>query len=402
MQFTSDRRLGAAVLAVVMFISCGGHLAAGAGPELAPNGGFETPGATDANAPAGWTARVHGKTTATWAAEGARTGRRCLRMTADPNEKWGHAYWTSSLIAVRPCMAYRVRFHFRSKGHGVPCFTLIKVKNWRLFKGGTGAEWIAHEDVVVVPADVTETRFSVNNYHRPGKTMWLDDLSIVELPLSDSPLTKRLSRARRSVAAIERNAATLRLAPGQKAELREMRRSLATAEAAYARLAKGAAAAADFRAMDAGVGAVEKALGAYLLTVWVAAGDPTGAGRPTGVARTAETTLRAGPEGARCVVGAMALVDEPLPVRVSLAGDRKTRDWRLRLLLAPASHPGQWGQMNSLGTLLLPPGAPRLLTVEIEPVKAKPGTYAVHLDVACLDRPAAPGRITLNVIVPGK
>ena len=396
-------RFPAAALHVVSILgAASGTLAAET--NLAPNGDLEAPAAADANAPAGWTPSVHGKTSVSWAAGEGRGGSRCLRMTAEAAEKWGHAYWISNPIRVRPCLAYRVRFHFRSKGHGVPCFTLLKVKDWRLFKGDTEGEWIAHEDVVVIPPTVTETRFSVNNYHRPGKTMWFDDLSIVELPLSASPLTKRLERARGSLAAIERNTASVRLTLDQRAELQATRRDLAAVGAGYDRLAKGAATAKDFQAIHDGLGNVEKAVGAYLFTVWVAeVGRPLPEERPEAVTRAADVTLACGADGrARCRIGAMALVDEPVSVRAVLSGDRKARDWPVRLLVTPAGRPGTWGEMGPLGTLLLPPGAPRLLAVEVTPTGAKPGTYAFALHIEGMDRTTEPGRVTFNVTVPGK
>ena len=364
--------------------------------NLVPNGGFEA-GAMDANRPAGWTPHVHGKTSVAWPIKGGRGGSRCLQMAADPNEKWGHAYWTSEAIPVRPCMAYRVRFHFKSAGFGVPCFSLSKVKSWRLFKGDTEGNWLSHEDVVVVPPDVTRTSFSVNNYNRPGKTMWLDDVSLIELPLSASPLSKRLHKARRSLAAIDRNVAGLHLTGRQQADLRGAREALAEVGRGYARLEKGGAAAADFRRINDGLDAVEKAVGAYLFTVWPVADSRAG---PTAVSRTGEITMAPGPDGwARCRIGIMGLVDEGLPVRVTLDGGRETRDWPRRLLAAPAHRPTAWGELNSLGALYLPPGVPRLLTVEIRPAKAKGGTYAFLLGIQGLDRTTEDGQVRIGLAV---
>ena len=370
--------------------------------ELAPNGAFEAAGAADANLPAAWTPRVSGRTAVAWPAGEGVGGSRCLRMTADPNEKWGHAYWTSDPIRLTPCMAYRVRFRFRCKGHGVPCFSLGKVKSWRLFKGDTEGRWVEHDEVVVVPPDVTDARFSVNNYNRPGKTMWMDDLSIVELPLSASPLTARLRRARGAVAAVGRNVAPLRLTADQQAELRQMRASLAAVEAGYGRLAKGAATTADFQSIDAGLTGVEKAVGEYLLTVWVPDPNaPPAVARPTSVTRAVEASATPGPDGrARCRLGLMTLADEPLAVRVAVSGDRAARDWPVRVLLSPAGRAGAWGEANRLGTLLLPPGTARLVEVEVAPAKAKPGPYAFHVDIEGLDRTTEPGRVTFNVRIP--
>ncbi|NQT86510.1 hypothetical protein HQ560_07070, partial [bacterium] len=202
-------------------------------PNLIPNGGFEAAGAKNAALPAAWTPHTDGKVSFGWSAHEPRSGKRCLEMTAEPEEKWGHAFWTSSAIAVKPCMAYRVRFHFRARGRGVTCFSLSKVKDWRLSKHDTEGKWIAHDDVVVVPPDVTSTFFSVNNYHRPGKTMWFDDVSLVELPLSESPLTKRLSRAARNLAALQRNTAPFRLTLAQEEQLGGIRSQLAATRAAY-------------------------------------------------------------------------------------------------------------------------------------------------------------------------
>ena len=214
--------------------------AAAGAQDLVRNGTFEHAEADDANRPAGWKPHVSGKSSVAWPAGEGRGGSRCLRMAVDPNDRYGHAYWSSDPMPLRPCMAYRVRFHYRCTGHGVPCFTLMKVKDWRLFRGDTKGQWLAHDDVVVAPPDVTQSHFLVHNYHRPGKTIWMDDLCIVELPLSESPLTKRLAKAKRSLSAIEANCAKLHLSLDQAADLRRMREGLAGVATGYARLAEGA------------------------------------------------------------------------------------------------------------------------------------------------------------------
>ena len=371
--------------------------------NLAPNGGIEIADADDPNRPAGWTPHVHGRVSVAWSTHGPHSGRRCLEMSADAADRWGHAYWTSAPIPVKPCIAYRVRFHYRARGHGVPCFSLSKVKSWRLFKGDTEGTWLAHEDVVVVPPDVTETRFSVNNYHRPGKTMWLDDLSIVELPLSASPLTKRLARARRGVAAVGRSCARLRLTSVQQAELRAMREALGDVEAGYAKLAEGSARPADFGRIHSGLDAIENAVGGYLFTVWPIGSPPRGGAvaGPTTASRNCELTLVPSPEGTfACCIGVMGLIGEGLPMRVTLAADRKARNWPARLLLAPAHRPGQWGEMNPLGTLYVPTSAPRLLRVEIvRDPQATAGTYTFHLTLTGVNRATQPGQVTIRAVV---
>ena len=375
--------------------------------NLIPNGGFETPSETDPALPKGWTPHVHGKVTAAWADRGARSGKRCLRMTADPSEKWGHAYWSSAPIAVRPCMAYRVVFHFRAEGFGVPCFSLSKVKSWRLFKGGTGGTWRRHEDTVVVPPDVTATSFHVNNYHRAGKTMWLDDLSLVELPLAESPLTRRLARAKRSAAALDGSLSRLRLSLAQEEELAALRASLRQAQAAYARLEAGTATPKDFAAMDAGLEAVEKAIGAYLFTVWTIAPEDweRRAREPAAVSRAAEIALSV-PVGTptSCYLGVLGLIDDGLPVRLSVAGDRRAKDWDVRLLVAPAhglrgSDGGReaWGELSSLGELFLPPAVPRFLRLDLAPGQAKAGTHTFRVAIDGLDRAAESGRVAVTV-----
>jgi hypothetical protein len=374
--------------------------------NLVPNGGFERPAAGDANRPAGWTPHVRGKVSVAWSTNAPHGGRRCLEMRVDPNDRWGHAYWTSEPIRVRPCMAYRVRFHFRCEGFGVPCFSLRKIKEWRLFKGSTEGRWLVHEDVVVAPADLTETVFSVNNYHRPGKTMWLDDVRVVELPLSASPLTARLAGARRAVSAIARNVAGRGLTPQQRQALAAMRRDLAGVVAAYEKLRAGHARAEDFRSIHDGLEAVEKAVGAMLFTVWAVEPAERASRRPgpAAIAREIERTVDRPAEGpAACVLAVMSLVGESLPVRVTVTGDRGARHWRSRVLLRAAHAPpgGPWGEVNRLGTLLLPPGVPRLVRVEFQPpagAPAKAGTAAAFaVRIEALDRPAASGLAAVRV-----
>ena len=382
---------------------------AASGGNLVPNGGIEAPSETDPDLPKGWTPHAHGKVSTAWAAAGACSGKRCLQMAADPAEKWGHAYWTSAPIAVKPCMAYRVRFHFKAKGFGVPCFSLARVKEWRLFKGDTDGKWLPHEDVVVIPPDVTTTAFHANNYHRPGKTLWLDDVSLVELPLSESPLTKRLLKAKKSLAALESSLSRFRLTLEQRTELAALRKRLSEAEAAYATLEAGKAAPADFRQMSAALGAIENAVGRYLLTVWTMDERQWArrSRRPSELSRVAEASLTLGPDGAAtCLVGVVGLVGEGLATRLTLATDRRARGWGARLLVAPAHRlPSReaaeaWGELSSLGELFLPPGTPRFLRLEVTAPHARPGVTTFRIDIDCLDRTAERARVTVQVTKP--
>ncbi|MFP4056047.1 MAG: hypothetical protein ACLF0G_04180 [Candidatus Brocadiia bacterium] len=378
--------------------------AATAERNLAPNPSFEQASEADPRRPAGWMPHAHGDTSCSWAAEGARSGTRCLQMTARPDEKWGHAYWTSRPIPVRPGMAYRVRFHFKARGWGVPCFSLAKVKDWRLDKHDTEGRWVAHEEVVVVPPGVTATHFSANNYHRPGKTLWLDDVSLVELPLDQSPLTRRLKRARRNVAALRRNLAPMApLAPEQEKGLLAMGTRLEQAGAAYRKLEAGDAEPADFQRMNAALDAVEEALGAWLLAVWAVEPGAPGRRPPRlgGSPGHAEADLAVEPGGgASLVVGALCLIGEPLPVRATLVAGKRAKAWECTLSVTPA-HPlpsGEqpWGAPGPLGGVLLPPGTPRFLRVDLRP-REKAGPATLHLRLEALDRTMEPGEIVIRV-----
>jgi hypothetical protein len=398
--------------AVLLAASAGGQAGEGPATNLIPNGDFEAPSAADPALPRAWTPHASGKVTATWAGDGAHSGKRCLEMVTDPGEKEGHAYWTSDPISVTPCMAYRVAFYFKAKAHGVPVFSLSKVKEWRLAAGDTEGKWVAHEDVVVIPPDVTATFFSVNNYHRPGKSMWLDDVSLVELPLSQSPLTQRLVKARAAVQALGRNVSRLALTAEQKTALAELQADLADAEKGYARLQAGKATAEDFQGISAGLDGVEKAIGTWALTAWVMSPDQRLSGQdgPTALMQHPQVTLALPAEGKiRCCFGVMNLVGEGLPARVTLVMDSRSRNWRARLRAAPASSPlapagegdapDAWAEMNRLGEIFLLPGAPRYLLLELEPDKPKPGTYEFTINVDLLDRPAATLPITVRVEV---
>ncbi len=390
----TNRTIRAALIAGVLV----GSSIAPAGENLIPNGDFETSAAGDANRPAGWEGKTHQQAAVAWPAGEGRDGSRCVRMFVDPNDRWAHAWWISDAVPVRPCMAYRVRFHFRAKGHGTPVFSLMKVKQWRLFKGDT--DWRAHEDVVVVPADVTETRFSVNNYHRPGKTMWFDDVSLVELPLAESPLTARLAGARRSLAAVERNAKRLHLELPRRLALTETRKKLTAVEAGYEKLASGQAGAEDFKAIDAGLAAVEQAVGDYLLAVWTlpAAPDANTPLAAPAATRTPEAELTPGLDGtARCCVGLAALAGEALEVRVEIRPTGSTRKWPVALRLRSAHGGNEWGAANPLATMLVPPDAPRLLEVAVTPRNAKPGPHELTVHIHVLDRTAQPGKVKLTV-----
>jgi len=401
----ADRSLAAA-LACQMTLAAAALAAAGA-PNLVPNGDLEAPSPTNPALPAAWSPHVSGKVTAAWVPQEGRSGTHGLRMTTDPAEKRGHAFWTSARFPITPCIAYRVRFHFKATGFGVPCFSLAKIKDWRLFKGGTEGSWIAHEDVVVVPPGVTSTFFSVNNYHRAGKTMWLDDVSVVELPLAESPLAKRLAKAQHAAVALEKSLAPLLLSLEQEEEVDVLRKGLADATAAYAKLQAGQAAAADFQAMSRSLDAVEKAIGAYLFTVWAVAPDAWERGRaaPAAATRELEAELEAAPgAAAHLLVGIASLVGEGLPCRFVLEGDKKAKGWRAHVAVAPAHRrPGQalaWGAVNSLGEVYLPPDRPRFLRLEIEPdPKTRPGAYTFGLRLEALDRTTEQGRIAIRVVV---
>jgi hypothetical protein len=372
--------------------------------NLIPNGDFERASAADPNLPEGWTPHENGKVKTVWVATGAVSGKRCLEMVSDPEERGGHAYWVSQPFAVRPGMAHRMSLRYKAEGHGVPIFDLEKVKNWRLKAGGTEGKWVLHEDVVVVPPDVTTARFFAHNYHRRGKTIWVDDIRLYELPLSESPMTKRLIKARESVGALERNLARLQLTAAQQDDLAAMRVGLTDLGRVYAKLEAGEATGDDFRQMNEGLDAIEKTIGGYLFTVWAIAPEQweRGAREPTIVTRSQEMSLRvARRTTVRHILGVMGLVGEGLAARVTVVPQGAARKWEHRLLVTPASARGggAWGAMNALGEVFLPPGVPRFVTVEIEPGDAKPGEYAVKLPVECLDRPAEAGQVAMVIQV---
>jgi hypothetical protein len=381
-----------------------------------PNAGFEK--ARDANAasPDAWTPHESGKVTCSWSAHEPRSGARCLEMTTDSEEKHGHAYWESDPFTVTPCVAYRVSFWFRAVGYGVPIFELQKVKNWRVAKKGTTDGWVRFEDVVVVPPDVSETRFIAHNYHRRGKTIWVDDIEMRELPLAESPLTRRLRKAQSAMAALSNNLAKLMLSDEQTAEVDSLQASLKSTEAAYAKLAAGAASVEDFQSADAGLGTIEKTLGSYLFTLWPLSPDDWEQSKrtPDTLGRRCEIELPVSAEGAiRQFIGIQCLIDEGLPGQLTIGRERATRDWEVRLLTTPAYRNGapaagpadsfSWGELNSLGELFLPPDTPRFVQVEINPGKAKPGEYRLQLNLDCLDRPTELGTVVLSIqVTPGQ
>jgi len=160
--------------------------------------------------------------------------------------------------------------------------------------------------------------------------------------------------------------------------------------------------------MNDGLDAIEKAIGAYLFTVWAIAPDdwPRGVKRPSQVTRRVEVGLSASRGGkSRAFLGIMSLIDEGIAARVTVVKERRARHWAARVLVTPAhrlpSGERPWGELNSLGELFLPPGVPRFLQMELRPGdKAKAGTYAFTLNVDGLDRTAQSGQITVKVRLP--
>ena len=374
--------------------------------NLIPNGDFEKASAEGPNLPEAWTPHEQGKVKTAWVATDPQSGKRCLEMVAEPEERDGHAYWQSVEFAVRPGMAHRMSLQYKADGHGVPIFALEKVKEWRLKAGGTEGKWVPYEDVVVIPPDVTTTHFLAHNYHRPGKTIWVDNVALYELPLSESPMTKRLIKARESVAALERNLARFQLTQVQRDDLAGMRTGVTELGAVYAKLEAGDATGDDFRQMNEGLDAIEQAIGRYLFTVWSIAPEQwqRGERQPTAVARSREVDVTVPRGGSvRQIVGLMSLVSEGLPARITVTPEGTARKWQYRLLLTPASQVGgeesPWGEVNPLGELYLPPGVPRFVALQMDPGDAKPGEYALRLNVDCLDRPAEPGQVGVQVHV---
>ena len=389
-------------LASVLATAVGVSHAAG---NVVPNGDFEAPSATDANRPAAWKSSTSGKVSVAWpGGEGCRASR-CLRMTCDPNDRWGHAYWLSDEFPLRPGMAYRVRFSHRASGWGTPCFTLFKVKAWRLSPGDKGGCWLLHEDVVVVPPDVTKARFSVNNYHRPGKTMWLDDLSIVELPLSESPLTHRLDAIRRDVAAIRRNTAGMQLSAEHHATLGKLTDALREAGAAYGKLEAGSTTRTVLGRLHENLATAEKAAATFVYTLWATSPRSQGPlARPSTVTRhlAFDPPLDAN-HALQCRFALQAFVADGVPLRIATERTRAARDWDLRLFVRATGRTERWGRLGPLNTLYLPAGRRRDIRLDARPragTGARPRPAELRLLVQTLDRTAEDGSITIRLVAP--
>jgi len=382
--------------------------------NLILNGGFETP-SNDSDFPFGWIPMIKGRVTTKWTDSEAHSGKRCIEMAADFNEKWGHVYWNSFPFTVKPGIAYRISFHYKAVGYGIPVFKLKKVKQWRLFPGDTKGEWIYHEDTVVIPPGITSTLFSAHNYHRQGKTLWVDDVSLYELPLEDSPLTKRLTVARIAIDALIKNSETLELTQIQKAEQRALRNHLAGAQKVYAELKSGHAAIEDFKAMDTSLEKIEKMLGTYLFTLTLITPDEWEKGERQANKINRHETIKvqtASDSGILYFMGVKNLIDEGLPMRVVLAKSKKERQWNTNLLVTPA-YPVvtasnketvnmEWGKLNTLGEVFLPPDVARFFRIELDHNEIKPGKYRFGIRIECLDRIAEFGQIDIRVEVKAK
>jgi len=380
-----------------------------AAENLIPNGGFEDADPQNADVPQHWTAETDGQVTAEWSAEVARGGRRSL-ATANLGATYAHAWWTSGPIAVKPGMAYRVSFHFMAEGGGTPIFQLNpSVKSWRLTRRDTAGQWLGHEDVVVIPPGVGEVTLSVHNYNRPDKKLWFDDAAMVELPLSESPLTKRFRRAEAALAALEANAARLVLAERQQQELADLAAHLNGVRQSYRVLESGRAKSDDFERMLGGLDALEKGLAVYRYLVWIV--DPAAwqkdQRQPSRFEKSEPYRSVASSDGsATLYVGMMSMVGEGLPGSVSLAPSREAKSWQSAVDVTPASEEAapesrrRWGRLNPLGEVYLPPDVPRYVRLRLSAQDAKPGEYSFTLTVCCLDRLDEAQSIEVHVDLP--
>jgi hypothetical protein len=219
-----------------------------------------------------------------------------------------------------------------------------------------------------------------------------------------------LTKAQSAVAALSKNLAKLTLTDEQEADVDSLQASLKSTEAAYAKLAAGEASVKEFQTANAGLNAIEEAIGSYLFTLWPFSPDDWAQSKrtPDALGRRCEIELPVSAEGViRQFIGIQCLVDEGLPGQLTIGRERATRDWEVRLLTTPAYRNGApatgpadsfpWGELNSLGELFLPPNAPRFVQVEIRPGKAKPGEYRLQLNLDCLDRPTELGTVVLTI-----
>ncbi len=382
--------------------------------NLILNGGFETP-SDDLNFPLGWIPLIKGNVTTKWTDSEAHSGKRCIEMAADFDEKWGHAYWNSFPFKVKPGIAYQISFHYKAVGYGIPVFKLKNIKHWRLFPGDTKGEWIYHEDTVVIPPGITSTLFSAHNYHRRSKTLWVDDVSLYELPLEDSPLTKRLTAARFAIDALIKNSEALELTSVQKAEQSALQNHLAGAQKVYAELKSRHATVEDFKAMNAGLEKIEKMLGTYLFTLTLITPDEWEKGERQANKINRHETIKVqttSDSGILYFMSVKNLIDEGLPMRVVLTKSKKERQWNAHLLVTPAypvvlagnkeTANMEWGKLNTLGEVFLPPDVARFFRIELDPNEIKPGKYRFGIRIECLDRVAESGQIDIRVEVKAK
>ncbi|MHC4871855.1 MAG: hypothetical protein ACYTFY_08415 [Planctomycetota bacterium] len=340
------------------------------GKNLIRNGSFEKADPEDAQKPANWSVTLKGEIKSSWASDRAKTGTRSVGLFQAPEAKYSKGHWFSDYFAVKRGMAYRVSFNFMAKGHGIPVFMIDGVKTWRLTHVDTDRKWIHFSDVIVIPKKKKKVRFSFHNYNRPGKLLWIDDVCVIELPLEDSPLSKRCLNFQADVAALGTTTADLSLNDQQKEELKALSSEALKVKEAYAKLKTGLSTDSDIETLFNGIENGEKALVPFKFMLWPVdlPAWKSGNKSPDSLIQTTSFTadLTAG-DPQTLFFGLLNLTARTQAVTLGVECPNNAK-W-LEVALSSVSAYGDqalWGQLNPLGEFILPPGVPRLIKIDFK------------------------------------
>jgi len=156
-------------------------------------------------------------------------------------------------------------------------------------------------------------------------------------------------------------------------------------------------------------------LGTYLFTLTLITPDEWEKGERQANKINRRETIKvqtASDSGILYFMGVKNLIDEGLPMRVVLTKSKKKRKWNANLLVTPA-YPVvpagdketvnmEWGKLNTLGEVFLPPDVVRFFRIELDLDEIKSGKYRFGIRVECLDRIAEFGQIEIQVEVKAK
>lgn len=360
--------------------------------NLIKNGSFESPSSDNPALPAGWRSQTTEKVRAVWEKDKAKTGERSVGLI-QTNDKWQRGFWHSDSINVKPGMAYRISFSYMAKGGGVPVFTLNGVKTWRLSGVDTDKQWISFTDEVVVPLKTKTTKFSIANYNRPGKSLWLDDVRLVELPLSESPLTLRMLKARRATEALKKNAERFQMSETQRSDLDKLSRLMTEIKTLHEKLSKGKQTTENIKAFVKSLDQAEAILDQYQLLVWgIEEKQWLDGERESGsFSPASQISVKVIP-GKSCVAyfGILNLGADGVPFIVRLKRPLTARKWDTNIAsLSAYGDQNSWGKLNPMGELYLPPGQPRFIRINLTPNKKMKGEACdITLEMLNLERPA--------------